>query len=213
MSSMFTGCPVLTSRSMMARRPARPAAHGQLGDSRCRAAGGAARQPLDAVPGQPAAPGTPARSVIPSSISLMRFTTFEPAGPIRTSAQLTAGHLGAVRNAAGHLRVRTTLVAGSPPPRGPSLVDGPVPNVGPGRVRSAAAAVRVIGGAVRNLTGRPSAVLQPRAGTDVIAWEIRAALAGSCAADPSSSRAGHMPYGSANSSRVNTPSCPSLTPV
>jgi hypothetical protein len=45
--------------------------------------------------------------------------------PARTSAPLTAGHLGAARNAAGHVPIRTTLAAGSPPPAA----------VGPARAR------------------------------------------------------------------------------
>jgi hypothetical protein len=47
--------------------------------------------------------------------------------PARTSAPLTAGHPGTAGNAAGHLPVRATLAAGSPPPAG----EGPVPDVCP----------------------------------------------------------------------------------
>jgi hypothetical protein len=52
--------------------------------------------------------------------------------PARTSAPLTAGHLG--RNAAGHFPIRTTSAAGSPPPaavgqRGPGA--GRAPGKGP----------------------------------------------------------------------------------
>jgi hypothetical protein len=64
-------------------------------------------------------------------------------GRARTSVPLTAGHLGTATNAAGHLPIRTTLAAGSPPP---SAQRGPGAGRAPGRVRSAAAAVRVTGG-------------------------------------------------------------------
>src|SRR5215831_16467022 len=68
------------------------------------------------------------------------------AEPTRASAPLTDGHLGAVRNAAGHLLVRTTPGGWFTAARRPSACRGPGAGRAPGRVRSAAAAVRVAGG-------------------------------------------------------------------
>ena len=65
------------------------------------------------------------RSVIAAAEPMSGRNSVNVHGPARTSAPLTAGHLGAVRNAAGHLPVRTTLAAGSPPPAA----------VGPARAR------------------------------------------------------------------------------